>query len=116
MKRAIEGLPTGWQRAMSTKNGTSVAVQRKYSVLDVKAAKQIASMWLRQARLENAADFGLPEIDDRYHIWRVPLLKKESRERIGEVVPARPIDSHGLIDALPGCFFVRLVWGELLSD
>ena len=31
-------------------------------------------------------DFGLPEIDDRYHIWRVPLVNKVSGEKIGEVV------------------------------
>jgi hypothetical protein len=64
----------------------SVAKQRNYSILDVKSAKNAASAWLEQARLEKAIGFGLPEVDDRYHIWRVPLLNKISRERIGEVV------------------------------
>lgn len=64
----------------------TVSQQRKYSVLDVKAAKQIASMWLEQIKLQNAVDFGLPEIDDRYHIWRVPLINKASGKRLGEVV------------------------------
>jgi hypothetical protein len=27
-------------------------------------------------QLENAISFGLPEVDDRYHIWRVPLLSR----------------------------------------
>jgi len=64
----------------------SVTEQRKYAVLDVSAARQIAFVWLQTAKLENSADFGLPEVDDRYHIWRVPLLNKTTRERIGEVV------------------------------
>ena len=63
-----------------------MAEQRKYMVLDVNAAKRIALFWLQSAQLENSVDFGLPEIDDRYHIWRVPLLNKASKERIGEVV------------------------------
>jgi len=41
---------------------------------------------VERAQLQKAIDFGLPEIDDRYHIWRVPLLNKASQERIGEVV------------------------------
>jgi DNA modification methylase len=69
---------------MPTSN--TVAEQRKYAVLDVKSAKQVAVFWLRQARLENVISFGLPEVDDRYHIWRVPLLNKITEERLGEVV------------------------------
>jgi len=65
---------------------STVSQQRKYSVLDVKAAKHIASMWLEQIKLHKAIDFGLPEIDDRYHVWRVPLVNKASGERLGEVV------------------------------
>ncbi len=65
---------------------TTVAAKRKYNVLDVKAAKKVATFWLQQAKLEKAIEFGLPEVDDRYHVWRVPLVGKTSRERIGEVV------------------------------
>lgn len=64
----------------------TIAHQRRYSVLDVKAAKKVALFWLERANLQNAIDFGLPEVDDRYHIWRVPLVSKTSRERLGEVV------------------------------
>ena len=67
-------------------NGRTVAEQRNYLVLDVSVAKQIALVWLQSAHLENAVDFGLPEVDDRYHIWRVPLLNKASKERLGEAV------------------------------
>src|SRR5690606_20141993 len=36
-------------------------------------------------QLDKAIKFGLPEVDDRYHIWRVPLLSKQS-ESVGEIV------------------------------
>jgi DNA modification methylase len=64
----------------------TVAQGRNYAILDVQAAKRVALLWLQKAQLDNAIEFGLPEVDDRYHIWRVPLLNKASRERIGEVV------------------------------
>jgi hypothetical protein len=75
----------------NTGNETAtVAEQRNYSVLNVSDAKKISRVWLQAAQLENAVDFGLPEVDDRYHVWRVPLLKKATKERVGEVV----IDAH----------------------
>lgn len=58
--------------------------------MNVRSAKEVAALWLEKARLEKAISFGLPEVDDRYHFWRVPLLNKSSSERIGEVV----IDAH----------------------
>lgn len=64
----------------------TIAEQRNYAVKDTEQAKSVASFWLKQAELENVTDFGLPEVDDRYHIWRVPILNKLSKERIGEVV------------------------------
>jgi DNA modification methylase len=64
----------------------TVAEQRKYSVLDVQSAKQVSLAWLHRAQLEKVVNFGLPEIDDRYHVWRVPLSNKVSGERIGEIV------------------------------
>jgi len=65
---------------------TTVATKRKYNVLTVKAAKKVATFWLQRAKLEKAVEFGLPEVDDRYHVWRVPLVGKASQDRIGEVV------------------------------
>jgi DNA modification methylase len=70
---------------MSNK-ATTVAEKRHYRVVNVQAAKQIAQVWLEQVQLENVVRFGLPEVDDRYHVWRVPLLNQASAERIGEVV------------------------------
>ncbi|MGH9838426.1 MAG: DNA-methyltransferase [Blastocatellia bacterium] len=63
-----------------------VSEQRKYSVIDVKAAKQVCDVWLQRADLQNAVSYGLPEVDDRYHFWRVPLLNKANKEPIGEIV------------------------------
>jgi len=54
----------------------TVAEQRNYSVLDVRSAKRVCLVWLERAQLQKVVGFGLPEVDDRYHIWRVPLLNK----------------------------------------
>lgn len=67
-------------------NPKTVAQKRHYSILDVESAKKVALIWLERAKLENAIDFGLPEIDDRYHVWRVPLVARSNNERLGEVV------------------------------
>lgn len=58
---------------------------KQYRVNTTKEAKEIAIDLLKEYRLENVIDFGLPEIDDRYHIWRVPLLNKQ-KNVLGEVV------------------------------
>jgi DNA modification methylase len=68
----------------------TVAEQRNYSVLSVEGARDIATVWLENVGLEAAIDLGLPEVDDRYHVWRVPLVGRDSRQRVGEVV----IDAH----------------------
>jgi DNA modification methylase len=52
----------------------------------VESAKKVCDVWLEEVRLKNVVTFGLPEVDDRYHVWRVPLLRRGSREKIGEVV------------------------------
>ena len=66
-------------------NGQLVSEQREYLVLNVQQAKQIVKEWLSEIQLENVVKFGLPEIDDRYHYWRVPIRAK-SGNKIGEVV------------------------------
>src|SRR5258708_31238295 len=69
-----------------SKQKPTVAEQRKYALGDGAAAKSVATVWLKQAKLDHVTEFGLPEIDDRYHVWRVPILNALSKERIGEVV------------------------------
>lgn len=64
----------------------TVAEKRNYSVLNVKSAKEVALLWLQSVRLENAVNFGLPEVDDRYHYWRVPLIGNNDEGELGEIV------------------------------
>ncbi|MFQ6102140.1 MAG: DNA-methyltransferase [Anaerolineae bacterium] len=64
----------------------TVAAQRNYTILTVQDARHIAATWLEDMELAGAVAFGLPEIDDRYHVWRVPLVGQDRRERIGEIV------------------------------
>ena len=59
-------------------------MKTKYIVNTVKEAKSIGVEVLKKIDLQNVVSFGLPEIDDRYHIWRVPL--KHDRKAIGEIV------------------------------
>ena len=63
----------------------SVYESRKYRVENVESAKAISRSYLKSMDLENAIGFGLPEVDDRYHVWRVPLLNG-SNCKIGEIV------------------------------
>ncbi|HHM21812.1 MAG TPA: site-specific DNA-methyltransferase [Bacteroidetes bacterium] len=58
---------------------------KKYRVNTVDQAKEIALGYLEKIELNKVIEFGLPEVDDRYDIWRVPL-KALSGDAIGEVV------------------------------
>ncbi len=68
------------------RKAVTTAEARRYAVQDVAQARKIALMWLTKMRLENVVLFGLPEVDDRYHIWRVPLLSSASKDNVGETV------------------------------
>jgi DNA modification methylase len=62
-----------------------VSEKRKYKVLNTQQAKEIADTHLKSIGFKAInISYGLPEIDDRYHVWRVPVLKDKGR--IGEVV------------------------------
>jgi len=64
----------------------TVAEIRQYKVINVSGAKDIATEFLSKIHkfdLEKST-YGLPEIDDRFHIWRVPIKVKKSK--IGEIV------------------------------
>lgn len=63
-----------------------VTQRRKYGIINVAQAREIALGWVAKMNLTNAVKFGLPEVDDRYHIWRVPLKASSSDEKIGEAV------------------------------
>lgn len=70
----------------TTRSKPTVAEQRRYGVLDVRTAKEIARAWLQEIHLDKAVSFGLPEVDDRYHVWRVPLTGQAGEDRLGEIV------------------------------
>ena len=62
-----------------------VSEKRGYLLHTVAEAKEIVLNWLREINLVNAIKLGLPEVDDRYHIWRIPLCN-EQKKTVGEVV------------------------------
>ena len=59
--------------------------KRNYRVRSVSLAKKIAAGYIETLELANATRFGLPEVDDRYHLWRVPIRSRDNI-KIGEVV------------------------------
>ena len=63
-----------------------VSAARRYTVLTVADARRIAQRHITAWDAREQLTFGLPEIDDRYDVWRVPLLEAASGERVGEVV------------------------------
>ncbi len=64
---------------------TKESTKSLYRVTSAKEAKEISLDHLRQLELEKVVSFGLPEIDDRFNIWRVPLKSKDGTA-IGEIV------------------------------
>ena len=72
-------------RNQATRRTSSVYEKRKYRVQSVSEAKRIALDYMKTISLDKAIEFGLPEVDDRYHVWRVPL-KDKNDNLIGEVV------------------------------
>lgn len=67
------------------RNKPLVSESRNYLVTTVSQAREITTGWLADIDLCNVITLGLPEIDDRYHVWRVPL-RNEHSAKIGEVV------------------------------
>jgi len=69
--------------ATSSKN---IYDQREYAVTSVAQAKTLSERFLLDQNQEfEKIKFGLPEVDDRYHVWRIPVLD-DNKERIGELV------------------------------
>jgi DNA modification methylase len=63
-----------------------VSDDRAYEVRTVGDARRVADHQVRTWGLRRSTGFGLPEIDDRYHVWRVPVLAATSEARVGEIV------------------------------
>ena len=62
-----------------------VSERRRYLVTTVAQAKEITVNWLTEIELNHVVSLGLPEVDDRYHLRRVPLLRQLDDTRIGEL-------------------------------
>ena len=78
---------TGFAGAARSAANRSTYHRRHYAVTTTADAKQITNSYLADVNLAGLAiSLGLPEVDDRYHVWRVPLLSAEGQRRIGEVV------------------------------
>lgn len=60
-------------------------IKSTYRVTTAKEAKIIGLNYLVELELSKVIAFGLPEIDDRFNIWRVPL-KAKNGAKIGEIV------------------------------
>lgn len=67
------------------RNSQLISEEREYLVLNVQQAKGIVKEWLSDIELVHVTKLGLPEVDDRYHYWRVPVCVKNGK-KIGEVV------------------------------
>lgn len=67
------------------RNKILVSETRKYLVTTVAQARAITTTWLNEIDLVKVTKLGLPEVDDRYHIWRVPVCNKRN-VKVGEVV------------------------------
>lgn len=62
-----------------------IAVYRNYRIRNGEEARSVGKVYLHEIDLANVIDFGLPEVDDRYDFWRIPL-KAKNGDRIGEIV------------------------------
>lgn len=68
------------------KTTKTVYEQRGYLVTSTTQAKSLAKEVLAGWGQSHAdLRFGLPEVDDRYHVWRIPLIRGKN-ERLGELV------------------------------
>ena len=67
-----------------------VSERRNYRVLNTQAAKVIALRHIMEESYYSAdLSFGLPEIQDRYHAWKVPLLYRQMP--VGDIF----VDAYG---------------------
>lgn len=63
----------------------TVCEKRGYVVVDTEQARNIARNYLDEIEWNLSYEFGLPEVDDRYHIWRVPIVSANGVS-FGEIV------------------------------
>lgn len=71
---------------MRTAHAETVYSRRNYFVQSAGHAQTIAESVISTWDLDDSVSYGLPEVDDRYHVWRVPILISGTHKRIGELV------------------------------
>lgn len=57
-----------------------------WQVQTVEMAKYLALKYMADIEISQGFVFGLPEVDDRYDIWRVPIRANNDNKKIGEIV------------------------------
>ena len=72
---------------------SSPYVRRGYSIRHAAHAQALAEAVVGTWDLVETTTFGLPEVDDRYHVWRVPIMHSDSR--VGELVVSA---KNGVVD------------------
>jgi DNA modification methylase len=71
---------------VNIESAKNVYERRSYAVTSVAQAKTLSEKFLSDQNEEfTKVKFGLPEVDDRYHVWRIPVLNSIG-ERLGELV------------------------------
>jgi len=65
---------------------STVYSRRQYAVASAAHGQEIAEGVVGTWDLDDDVSYGLPEVDDRYHVWRVPVLSRDSTRRVGEIV------------------------------
>ncbi|WP_158735095.1 site-specific DNA-methyltransferase [Alteribacillus sp. YIM 98480] len=63
-----------------------VSEKRNYLVKTTADAKEITKAYLKYNNISENFDFGLPEIDDRYHVWRVPIIRNSDKEAVAYII------------------------------
>lgn len=81
-------MPRTQPRKVESPSGARETVYEKrgYTIRSSKMAQRIAAGVVGTWCLDDRVFYGLPEVDDRYHIWRVPLLGPDASSRVGELV------------------------------
>lgn len=78
---------SGWLRRTVWRTYNLLLYMNNSSIMVQSAdhAKSIALQYIKECNIENSIGFGSPELDDRFAVWRVPVLSLVG-VRIGEVV------------------------------
>lgn len=62
------------------------SIRQNWAVQTVDIAKGVVQKYLDEHEITTGVTFGLPEVDDRYDIWRVPVRSARTHQKIGEIV------------------------------